>query len=333
MWKNPIFVYTYSRPFSHWNSNESNSHGHIVYYSPLLRGRFLGHLHDMQVYYATQIMGASIHASSTNLLHYLSYNRHRQTMGLHHSPSFHLVRLVALTTEVLKLFPAKGTTCYSYVNDVYLQIMQYENSTKRFRAQWNIVAVHNVIMNYANVTKSVHVQCNIDMTQRTTRHSKSNERHSLIAAHLRRRALPFDRGPTWSQSIPRGLKKKHSTCLFSMTLSGPERPRLHAMLDLVYTNQHLAKVYLPKRTLPFDRGPPESRSVQGERNLRHTQCLSSRSRPVKYTDSRLHQLQGVHLRRRALPFDRGPQRPHTTDGELLHQYFISTWNMYPYPSG
>jgi len=141
MWKNPIFVYTYFRPFSHWNSNESNSHGHIVYYSPLLRGRFLGPLHDMQVYHATQIMGASTPASSTNLLHCLSYNGSRQIMGLHHSPSFHLVRLTALTTDVLKQFPKRGThTCYSYVNDVYLKIMPYENSTKRFYAQWNIVA-------------------------------------------------------------------------------------------------------------------------------------------------------------------------------------------------
>jgi len=296
MWKNPIFICTYFRPFSHWNSDESNGHGHILYYSPLLRGRFSGLLHDMQVYYAAQIMGASLHTSFTNLRHLLPYSRHRRAMGLCRSPFFHIAQLTALTTEVLGQFHTKNKY-HSYVDDIYLKIMQYAKFGKRIHAQWNIVVVHNVIMNYANKTKSIHVQYHIDMTQRTTRHRTSNERHSLIATHLRRRALPFDRGPTWSRSIPRGLKKRHSTCLFSMTLSNSG----------------------PEWTLPFDRGPHGSRSVYGERNSRHTPCLSSRSQTnehMKHTDSCLHPLTGVHLRRRALPFDRGPKRHDTASGEI-----------------
>jgi len=316
MWKNPIFICTYFRPFSHWNSDESNGHGHILYYSPLLRGRFSGLLHDMQVYYAAQIMGASLHTSSTNLLHTPTYGKHRQLMGLRHSPFFH--QLTCLSADALN--HARWSHIFQYADDIYHYnvIMQYAFLQK---------VDYSVTTNYTHLTQDSHAQWNIDMTPHANRNYRSNKRHSPITAHLRQRALPFDRGPPWSRSTPRGLKKRHSTCLFSMTPSkgilpfdrGPERPRSHPVLDFVYTDQHVKQVYPPQRTLPFDRGPTGPRSVYGERNSRHTPCLSSRSQTrkhMKHTDSCLHTLTGVHLRRRALPFDRGPKRHDTASGEI-----------------
>jgi len=245
MWKNPIFIYTYIRPFSHWNSDESNSHGHTLY-SPLLRGRFPGLPYNIQAYHASQIMGALSPVSSTNLFHTSPYDRHRQLMGLHHSPSFHLARLTALTTEVLRQFPTKDTnTYYSYVNDIYLKIMQYENSTKSAHTQWN-----NVIMNYGNSTKRCRKQCNIGTTHKHVTRKYSGRSHPRTTQqrvqhhhglHLQWRAIPFDRGP-----------KCHDTAC--------------GEIPLEKIIQQSTGVHLQRRTLPYDRGPHGSRSVHGERN-------------------------------------------------------------------
>jgi len=234
MWKTPIFVYSPGRSRTSWHSDESNNNV-FTSYNPILTTRFLGLSCSLSLTHAARIMGASslmglCHSPSLTLIKYAN-----QTVHAHpHIRTYIYVDDVNVIRDSYQLYPA---------------IMNHANSTKEMAGVTTCDSLgmcqHLPFDRGPTRTTQLptegHCRCNGLYTTR--------RRHDTCPSSTSRSArLPFDRGPVTFPPSTGKIVRRHDVLQQWNTIPkvslrrrilpfnrgpeglpfdrGPERPRL-----------------------------------------------------------------------------------------------------------